>query len=45
MLIILMMMHAGPMSNARVKASMRRLAEEVMPRLAHLGEDATAVAE
>ncbi len=35
---ILMMMHSGPMPEARVRASIRRLAEEVMPRIAHLGE-------
>ena len=39
---ILMMMHSGPMSSERVKASMRRLAEEVMPQVAHLGEEKLA---
>jgi alkanesulfonate monooxygenase SsuD/methylene tetrahydromethanopterin reductase-like flavin-dependent oxidoreductase (luciferase family) len=39
---ILMMMHAGPMSSTRVKASMRRFAEDVMPQVAHLGEDKLA---
>jgi alkanesulfonate monooxygenase SsuD/methylene tetrahydromethanopterin reductase-like flavin-dependent oxidoreductase (luciferase family) len=34
---ILMMMHAGPMAEDRVRASIRRFAEDVMPRLAHLG--------
>ena len=44
---ILMMMHAGPMSKERVLGSIRRFAEDVMPRVQHLGETpaAQAVAE
>lgn len=41
---ILMMMHAGPMPQDRVLASMKRFSEEVMPRLAHLGADAEPAA-
>ena len=41
---ILMMMHAGPMTQDRTLASIRRFAEEVMPRLAHLGRDAEGAA-
>jgi alkanesulfonate monooxygenase SsuD/methylene tetrahydromethanopterin reductase-like flavin-dependent oxidoreductase (luciferase family) len=37
---ILMMMHAGPMHEDRVRAGIWRLAEEMVPRLAHLGEPA-----
>ena len=38
---ILMMMHSGPMAQERVYASIRRLVEEVIPRVGHLGEESS----
>ena len=39
---VLMMMQAGPMAHERVLGNIRRFAEQVMPRVRHLGEDNVA---